>query len=108
MEKLLAFEESGPPLAEKAENNKKIERLVHEEALVIPHYYLDFVRSGVWKWIRMPSWGNRKLDYEEDFMNYKSYMWIDEDIRQEVLKAKAEGKTFEPRVWTPSARYISE
>ena len=108
MEKLLEFEESGPPLAEKAENNKKIERLVHEEALVIPHYYLDFVRSGVWKWIRMPSWGNRKLDYDEDFMNYKSYMWIDEDIRQEVLKAKAEGKTFEPRVWTPSTRYISE
>ena len=95
-------------MAEKAEDNKKIERLVHEEALVIPHYYLDFVRSGVWKWIRMPSWGNRKLDYDEDFMNYKGCMWIDEDIRQEVLKAKAEGKTFEPRVWTPSTRYISE
>ena len=108
MEKLLAFEESGPPLEEKAENNKKIERLVHEEALIVPNYYTDFVRCGAWKWIRMPSWGNRRLDIDADFMYYWGYMWIDEDIRQEVLKAKAEGKTFEPRVWTPSARYIAE
>lgn len=108
MEKLLEFEESGPPLEEKAENNKKIERLVHEEALIVPHYYLDFLRSGAWKWIRLPSWGNRKLDVDADFMYYWGYMWIDEDIRQEVIKAKAEGKTFEPRVWNPSTRYISE
>ena len=108
MEKLLAVEESSPPLKERAENNKKIERLLHEEAIIIPWYYLDFLRAGVWKWIRMPSWGNYKFNIDDVFLHYWEYMWIDEDIRDEVLKAMAEGKTFEPRVWEPSKRYISE
>ncbi|PIE97777.1 MAG: ABC transporter substrate-binding protein [Treponema sp.] len=106
MEKLIAIEESAPPIEEKAENNKKIERLVHEEALIVPSYYLDFERSGVWKWVRLPWWGNRRLDTGADWTSYYGYMWIDEEIKAEVQKAMAEGKTYEPRVYHLSERYV--
>lgn len=108
MEKLLDVDRSGPTLAEKAENNRKIEQIVHDEALIVPGTYIDFYRCGTWKWVKLPWWGNRKFNITDDYFKYDGYMWIDEDIRQEVLKAKSEGKTFEPRVWTPSTRYIAD
>ena len=110
MEALLAIEQSFPPIKEAAENSKKIQRLAHEEALIIPNYYLDFERYGAWKWLRFPWWGNRRLNVKEDSIESITYSnaWIDEDIKDEVLAAMKDGKTFEPRVWEPSKRYIKE
>ena len=107
MEALLDIEsDDNVPISEKAENNKKIERLVHEEALVIPNYYTDFSRTAAWKWIKFPSWGNMKFVKDPIGEYFYSYAWFDADVKEEVEKARAEGKAFEPKIWKPSTRYV--
>ncbi len=107
MDKLLdAFRAEGD-LKKKAELTKKIERLVDQEALVIPHYYVPYYRGGTWKWVRFPKWLNNK--FNDDFFEamapyngygaYFGYQWIDQDIRKEVLEAQKAGKAYEPRIW---------
>ncbi|MGF7110128.1 ABC transporter substrate-binding protein [Treponema pedis] len=111
MEKYLAVEDDpNVPISEKAENNKKIERLVHEEAIVIPAWYSDFGRVGVWKWIKFPAWYIQKYG-GTPFSNTNfipSYAWFDPEVKEEVEKSMAEGKTYEPKIWKFGTRYITE
>ncbi len=103
MDRLLdAFRKEGG-LAKKAALTKEIQRKVDREALVIPSYYVPFVRGAAWKWIRFPKWLSQK--YAEDFYDpisstsgYVGYFWVDEDIRKETLEAQKTGKSFAPRL----------
>ncbi|MGP1438579.1 MAG: ABC transporter substrate-binding protein [Treponema sp.] len=107
MEKLIKVEQESSDLAVLSENCKAIQRLVDKEALIIPDYYLNFRRLATWKWVRFPSWGNLKFAGDDDISNpFWGYFWIDEDIKKEVEDAMASGKTFEPKVWRLSKRYI--
>lgn len=106
MDALLAIEDDPEKtLEEKAENNKKIEQLVHDEALIIPHWTTNFSRVGAWKWIKFPAWGNQKYVKSVFPDQFYNYAWFDQDIKDEVEKARAENKVFEPKIWKPSTRY---
>lgn len=108
MEKLIEIERTATDLRTLSENSKAIQRLIDKDAVIIPDYYLDFSRVGVWKWVRFPAWGNLKFD-GQDFLNpIYGYFWIDEDIKKEVENAMSEGKTFEPKIWRLSSRYVQE
>jgi len=107
MDRLLGIESRSTDIVVLAENSKTIQRLVDRDALIIPDYYLDFARMGMWKWVRYPSWGNLKYaDSEDIFDPMFGYFWIDEDIKREVEVAMKSGRTFEPKVWRLSTRYI--
>ena len=106
MDRLIEVERTSSDLAELSEYCKAIQRLVHEEALIIPDYYLDFGRMAMWKWVRFPSFGNLKYSDDDTFNPMWAYFWVDEDIKKEVEDAMAQGKTFEPRTWRLSERYI--
>lgn len=108
MDKLIEVERTTDDLAVLAETAKKIQRLVDKEALVIPSYYLDFIRIGAWKWVRFPAWTNLKYDATGASDPRWGYLWIDEDIKKEVEEAMASGKTFEPKTWRLSKRYVTE
>ncbi len=107
MDKLLdAFRKEGS-LAKKAALTKEIQRKVDSEALVIPSYYIPFIRGAAWKWIRFPKWLSQK--YADDFYDpfsvsdpnlsgYSGYLWVDEDIRKETMEAQKTGKAFAPRL----------
>lgn len=99
----LANREGGLSYEDKAKNNKEIERILDDAAVFLPHYYLDYRRSLVWKHIRFPGWLNFR--FNASFTNPYTYMWIDEDIRTEVNTAMQENKTFEPKIWALSERY---
>lgn len=89
----------------KAELNKKIQKRVHDLALIIPGYYVPYIRAASWKWVRFPKWLNTR--YSDSFLSpladimsgYGGYSWIDEDIKKEVIQAKIKGETFEPRTF---------
>jgi ABC-type dipeptide transport system, periplasmic component len=109
MDRLIEIERKSADLAELSENCKAIQRLVDKEALIIPDYYLDFARAGMWKWVRFPSHGNLKFSDSTDILDPMwGYFWIDEDIKKEVESAMASGKTFEPKVWRLSKRYAQD
>jgi microcin C transport system substrate-binding protein len=94
-------------LAKKAELDKKIQRLVDQEALVVPNYYVPYYRGGTWKWVRFPAWLD--LKYYDDFFEplaansgyggYFGYLWIDSAIKAEVQDAMKNKKAYAPRVY---------
>jgi len=96
-------------LKRKAELSKMIQRRVHDEALVVPNYYVPYNRGATWKWVRYPGWLTTKyFDYfpspdllmaNLDYGDYIGFMWIDEAIRREVLDAQKAGKAYESRTF---------
>lgn len=106
MEELLNIALHEKSLEGAAENNKKIERLIHDEALVIPTYISDFMRLLAWRWIRFPSWGNKR-SITNDFDPY-GYMWIDESIKVELQKLMNRGEVLEPNEYHLSERYLHD
>jgi microcin C transport system substrate-binding protein len=104
MDRLLdAFRAEGD-LGRKAALDRQIQRKVHEEALVVPSFYVPFFRGGAWKWLRFPAWLSQK--YHDDFYDpfagstgYTGYFWVDEEIRREVLEARRGNKAYAPRLF---------
>lgn len=104
MDKLLdAYREEGD-LNKKAALNKQVQALVDRDALVIPNYYVPFIRGGAWKWVRFPAWLGMKYDDSfygvlgGDYGSAAGYLWIDDAIKKEVQDAQKAGKTYEPRL----------
>lgn len=111
MDRLVDAARDTGDLEEKAELTKQIQQLVHEDALVVPSYYVPYWRGAAWKWIRFPGWLTQR--YHDDFYDpitgtsgYVGYMWIDEDIRDEVMQAMKDGVTFEPRTFIDDTNKI--
>jgi microcin C transport system substrate-binding protein len=107
MDKLLDAFRDTADLAVKADLDKKIQRLVDQEALVMPNYYVPYFRGGTWKWERFPAWLDTKF-YDDFFQplsansgygGYFGYMWIDQAIQKEVQDAMKNKKAYAPRVY---------
>jgi len=100
MDKLLDAARAASDLQEKARITKEIQRKVHDEALVIPNYYVPFNRGAAWKWWRFPAWLGQKFDAE--FYSPGTgggYLWLDEAIKEEVMSAMDEGRVYPSRLY---------
>ena len=90
--------------SEKAELNRKIEKLVDEAALMVPSYYNNSVKLLAWKWICFPAWLNMK--YQAELVDPMfGYLWVDPQIEEECKKAMAEHNLMENRIYVLSSRY---
>ncbi len=107
MDALLDAFRATEDLATRAALDKKIQRMVDQEALVIPNYYVPYDRGAAWKWVRFPAWLDTKFfdDFFEPFSpgagygEYFGYMWIDPAIQKEVQDAMKNKKAYAPRVY---------
>ncbi|MES2921175.1 MAG: ABC transporter substrate-binding protein [Verrucomicrobiota bacterium] len=73
----------------------KLQKLVHDEAIFVPSYSVEFNRVAYWRWVRWPDSPDTKFSPPVVYEPHEGYcFWIDEDIRKETLAAKREGKTF--------------
>jgi len=92
-------------LAEAARNAKTIEelreasleaqQLVHDEAIFIPSYALDFYRIAHWRWLKWPQTDEVQFGTPLRDNPYDLYVhWIDEEVKAETIAAKRAGKTF--------------
>lgn len=98
------YEKGSLTYVEKAAVNHRIEKIVDEDALMIPSFYKDTIDVMAWKWICFPAWLNMKYQkYLDDPMF--GYMWFDGDIEKECLKAKDENKILQMRAYFLSERY---
>ncbi len=69
----------------------RIEEIIHRDAPWIPGYNVPFRRCGYWRWVQWPDDFNVKKIRDL----YSSYVfWIDEEIKNETLEARREGKGF--------------
>ena len=112
MDPLLDAFRASANLTEKSELDKKIQRIVDRDALVLPNYYVPYYRGGTWKWVRFPSWLDTR--YNDDFFEvmgtssgaYVGYQWIDPDIRREVVDAMKSKKAYEPRIYRDETNMV--
>jgi microcin C transport system substrate-binding protein len=77
------------------ETTYKLQRIIHDEAIFVPAYTVDFVRMGSWRWLRWPDSEQTRfcapivLDPTEVHVH-----WIDDKMKKETLDAKRAGRSF--------------
>ena len=65
--------------------------LHHDYASFVPAFFQPFYRIGHWRWVRYPDGFNQKHSRSAgEFYVH----WIDEDIREQTLKARKSGEPF--------------
>ena len=73
----------------------KLQRIMHDEAIFVPGFSIDFIRYGSWRWVRWPDSEETRFcppvvyDPNEVFV-----CWIDEEMKAETLAARRSGRTF--------------
>lgn len=73
----------------------KLQHIIHEEALFVPGYTVDFVRMGCWRWVRWPDSEETRFCPPVIYDPFETAVhWIDEDMEKETQAARREGKSF--------------
>ncbi len=81
---------------EMREASVKLQHIIHDEALFVPSYTVDFVRVGSWRWIRWPDCEETRFCPPVVYEPLEaSVHWIDEKMQAETMEARRSGKTFE-------------
>ena len=73
----------------------KMEEFMDEDASFSPGFNIPFIRTGAWRWLRMPEDGNVKI--ATSFSEHSLY-WIDEDVKNETKAAMKESKALSPMI----------
>ncbi|MCP5536032.1 MAG: hypothetical protein H7A51_07320 [Akkermansiaceae bacterium] len=73
----------------------EIQQIVHDEALFSPAWMTDYVRIGSWRWLRWPDTKDTPFNVPVIYEPLESHvLWIDEDMKEETLKAMRSGHKF--------------
>ena len=73
----------------------KLQRIMHDEAVFLPGYSVDFVRIGSWRWVRWPDCETTRFSPPVVYDPHEAFVfWIDEDIAKETQAARRSGKSF--------------
>lgn len=75
--------------------HRKLQHIIHDEAIFAPAYHTAFFRIGSWRWVRWPDTKATRFAPPLLFDPHESYVyWIDEEMKRETLAAKRSGKSF--------------
>ena len=73
----------------------KLQRIMHEEAIFVPGYTVDFVRVGSWRWVRWPDSEFTRFCPPVVFDPHEVFVfWIDQDLQAETRAARRSGRKF--------------
>ena len=66
----------------------KLQRIMHDEAIFVPGYSVDFVRVGSWRWVRWPDCENTRFCPPVVYDPHEVFVfWIDEEMQAETQAA---------------------
>jgi hypothetical protein len=86
---------SARTVEELREAHQKLQNIMHDEAIFLPAWSVDFIRIGSWRWVRWPDSETTKFSPPLIYDPHESFVfWIDEKIKEETLAAKRTGRTF--------------
>jgi len=87
--------------AAKTRQCHEIQKIIQDQALVIPLYYVPYIRSGAWNWVKLPQVVSTKTNGDEIFEAFGisgGLFWIDEEEKKKTLSAReAKQKLGEPK-----------
>ncbi len=73
----------------------KLQRIIHDEAIFVPGYTVDFSRIGSWRWVRWPDCTNTRFSPPIVYDPHEAFtFWVDDEMKTETLAARRSGKTF--------------
>ena len=73
----------------------KLQRIVHDEAIFVPGYSVDFVRIGSWRWVKWPDCETTRFSPPVVYDPHEVFVfWVDEDVKAETQAARRAGKSF--------------
>jgi len=71
------------------------QQIIHDSGVFIPGVFRDYTAIGHWRWVKWPDSDTTKFSYAKIRDPLESYLyWIDEEIKEETLKARREGEKF--------------
>lgn len=74
----------------------ELQRIIHDEALFVPSYTVNFLRVGSWRWVRWPDSEQTRFSSPVVYDPTETHShWIDDEMKEETLLAMREGKTLE-------------
>ncbi|CAM4205688.1 extracellular solute-binding protein [Vibrio neonatus] len=109
MDKLIAKFDQASTVAEQVKQSNKIQRMVMASNCFIPGTVSQFTRAAHWRYVRLPDKvgsAQSRFLFDENSLD-QGLMWIDTDLKHEVLQAKSEGKTF-PKMTHLSTQVIGQ
>lgn len=73
----------------------KLQRIVHDEAVFVPGYSVDFLRVGTWRWVKWPDSEETRFcpPVIHDPME-AHVLWIDDEVKKETMEAMRKGKVY--------------
>jgi microcin C transport system substrate-binding protein len=73
----------------------KLQRIMHDEAIFVPAYSVDFIRIGSWRWVRWPDSKETRYSPPVVYDPHESFVfWVDDDLKKETQAARRSGKAF--------------
>ena len=95
---------TGRTTAEMRDAVMKLQNIMHDEAIFVPGYSVDFMRIGSWRWVRWPDCENTRFSPPVVYDPHEVWvLWIDEEIKAETQAARRSGKAF-----TESTRIVDD
>ncbi|MCU0781750.1 MAG: ABC transporter substrate-binding protein [Akkermansiaceae bacterium] len=73
----------------------RLQRIMHDEAIFVPAYTVDFVRLANWRWIRWPDSEHTRFSPPVTLDPHTLHvLWIDQAMMAETLAARRTGQRF--------------
>ncbi len=73
----------------------KLQRIMHDEAIFVPGYRVDFLRVGSWRWLKWPNSEETRFCPPVVYEPTEAHvLWIDEKVKKETMEAMRNGKVF--------------
>jgi microcin C transport system substrate-binding protein len=73
----------------------KLQKILHDEAIFVPGYSVDFIRVGSWRWVKWPNCANTHFSPPIVFDPHEVFVfWIDDQVKAETQAARRFGKSF--------------
>lgn len=80
---------------ELAEAALKLQNIMHDEAIFLPAYTVDYDRIGYWRWVRWPDCENTRFCAPVVYDPHEVFVfWIDDDMKHETQAARRSGRAF--------------
>jgi microcin C transport system substrate-binding protein len=86
---------TGATIEEVGEAARRLQHIMHDEAIFVPGYSVDFVRVGSWRWVRWPDSATTRFCPPVVYDPHDAFVyWIDEEMRAETQTSRRSGKSF--------------
>jgi microcin C transport system substrate-binding protein len=73
----------------------KLQHIMHDEAIFVPAYSVDFMRIGSWRWVRWPDCATTRFCPPVVYDPHEVFVfWIDEPLKKETQAARRAGRAF--------------